>query len=434
METNLNQIILVKDINPITIDSYYYYGYSYTRSSDPDSLTEFNGKLYFAADDGESGKELFVSDGTEEGTKLVKDLFPGISESQYSKNSSYPSDFIEFKDKLYFTANDSENGGELFVTDGTAEGTELVADINPGINNFNHKDFVEFNDQLYFSATSDRETGREPWVTNGTTEGTQLIEDLFRPGINSYETGSYPTDFTLVGDELFFSARNAESGRELFKLTADRTLISGTNGSDNLVGSYSSEEIQALSGKDTVDSAGGNDTIDGGDGDDRLTSNAGNNSLIGGNGKDIILGGNGKDVSTGKSGDDTLIGGIGNDFLDGGNNKDILLGEDGEDSLIGGAGDDILIGEGGDDILDGNAGFDILTGGDGADVFVIRLGAETDIVVDFDSASDRLGLADGLQFNDLTFSGQTILSGEEVLASLNGISTDQLTSRIFIEV
>jgi ELWxxDGT repeat protein len=738
METNLNQIILVKDINPITIDSYYYYGYSYTRSSDPDSLTEFNGKLYFAADDGESGKELFVSDGTEEGTKLVKDLFPGISESQYSKNSSYPSDFIEFKDKLYFTANDSENGRELFVsdgtaegtelvadiypgnnygnsyrydpgnfiefkdklyftanngesgrelfvsdgtaegtelvadinpekdsrgngissyisgftefndqlyftadngesgqelwvsdgttegtrllvdinpdkskfsgnglssyiygfiefndqlyftandsengqelwvsdgttegtrllvdinpgndasgyefssnpssfiefndqlyftanngengqelfvTDGTAEGTQLVADIHPGNNNYgygygsipssfiefndqlyftaddgengqelwvsdgttegtqlkinldlldlNQPYFIEFNDQLYFSATGDRETGREPWVTDGTTEGTQLIEDLFRPGINSYETGSYPTDFTLVGDELFFSARNAESGRELFKLTADRTLISGTNGSDNLVGSDSSEEIQALSGKDTVDSAGGNDTIDGGDGDDRLTSNAGNNSFLGGNGndrirsgagndtidggngddrltstggdnifdggngKDIILGGNGKDVSTGKSGDDTLIGGIGDDFLDGGNNKDILLGEDGEDSLIGGAGDDILIGEGGDDILDGNAGFDILTGGDGADVFVIRLGAETDIVVDFDSASDRLGLADGLQFNDLSFSGQTILSGEEVLASLNGISTDQLTSRSFIEV
>jgi Ca2+-binding RTX toxin-like protein len=139
-------------------------------------------------------------------------------------------------------------------------------------------------------------------------------------------------------------------------------------------------------------------------------------------------------VSTGKSGDDTLIGGIGNDFLDGGNNKDILLGEDGEDSLIGGAGDDILIGEGGDDTLDGNAGFDILTGGDGADVFVIRLEAETDIVVDFDSASDRLGLADGLQFNDLSFAGQTILSGEEVLATLNGISTDQLTSRSFIEV
>ena len=63
MDTNLGQVELVKDINP-------------DGSSSPDSLVEFNDKLYFAANDGETGRALFVSDGTTEGTQLVKDIYP----------------------------------------------------------------------------------------------------------------------------------------------------------------------------------------------------------------------------------------------------------------------------------------------------------------------------------------------------------------------
>ena len=64
MDTNLGQVELVKDINP-------------DGSSSPDSLVEFKDKLYFAANDGETGRALFVSDGTTEGTQLVKDIYPG---------------------------------------------------------------------------------------------------------------------------------------------------------------------------------------------------------------------------------------------------------------------------------------------------------------------------------------------------------------------
>ena len=142
------------------------------KSSFPENLTEFNGKLYFAADDGESGKELFVSDGTEEGTKLIKDLFLGVTTYGYNPNNSYPTNFIEFNDKLYFVADDGESGLGLFVSDGTAEGTQLKTNLD--ILDSNLSSFVEFNDRLYFSAFGDRETGRELWVTDGTTEGTQL--------------------------------------------------------------------------------------------------------------------------------------------------------------------------------------------------------------------------------------------------------------------
>src|SRR5690554_1787662 len=61
---------LVKDINP-------------TGDSNPYSLTELNGKLYFRANDGTNGYELWVTDGTSAGTQMIKDINP--------TGSSYPS-------------------------------------------------------------------------------------------------------------------------------------------------------------------------------------------------------------------------------------------------------------------------------------------------------------------------------------------------------
>ena len=79
------------------------------------------------------------------------------------------------------------------------------------------------------------------------------------------------------------------------------------------------------------------------------------------------------------------------------------------------------------DELDGGADNDLLNGGSGDDVFVLREGDGTDIIIDFTLGSDRLGLADGLEFDSLSFSGNNILSGSVILASLSGIDTEQLT-------
>jgi ELWxxDGT repeat protein len=395
--------------------------YGSINSSFPSNLVEFNDKLYFMADDGESGYELFVSDGTAEGTQLLVDLYPG--EDKYGLiNGSSPSNLVEFNDKLYFTANDGENGYELFVSDGTAEGTQLLVDLYPGENNYGFSNgsypssLVEFDDKLYFTA-NDGESGGELFVTDGTAEGTQLVADL-RPGANQYgySYGSSPYELTVVGDELFFSANNGETGTELFKLTLDDSvgetpaLINGSDASDNLLGGDRSEQIQALSGQDTVDSRGGNDTVDGGDGDDLLTGGAGNDSLIGGNGNDTLNSDNG---------DDVLLSGNGSDVLNSGN------------------GNDRLTGGGDNDLLDAGVGNDTLDGGNGDDVFVLSYDAGSDTIVDFNLGGnlniggDQLGLANGLQFDDLSFAGQTILVGEQVLVTLDGINTEQLTSGDF---
>jgi ELWxxDGT repeat protein len=390
-------------------------------SSFADNFVEFNGKLYFTADDGVHGDELFVSDGTTEGTQLMTDLYPGKNSYGFAY-SSYPDNFVEFNGKLYFTANDGVHGDELFVSDGTPEGTQLVTDLYPGENSYGSinssapDSLVEFNGKLYFAA-DDGENGRELFVSDGTPEGTQLAADI-RPGKTNdgiYSYSSSPSELTVVGNELFFSADISQTGRELFKLTFDNSsidatpiLISGSEESDNLLGGDRAEQIQALNGNDTVVSCGGNDYIDGGDGNDRLISNTGIDNLMGANGNDTLSSGNG------------------NDKLWGGNGNDILRGRRGDDILMGG--DDR-------DLLDGGIGNDILRGRDGDDIFVLKSGAGSDRILDFNSpfylGTDRLGLADGLQFEDLSFADHNILLGAEVLATLNEIDTEKLTSDDF---
>jgi ELWxxDGT repeat protein len=393
---------------------------------------------------------LFVSDGTGSGTQLLVDLHPG--EDKYgNKYGSYPSNIVEANGKLYFTANDGKNGNELFVSDGTAEGTQLLVDLRPGEDNYGNKygsypsSLVEFQDKLYFTA-NDGKNGGELYVSDGTVEGTQLVADIY-PGTNNYGSpaGSYPSSLTVVGDELFFAANNGETGTELFKLTFDdsdesQLIITGTDNPDNLSGADGSEEIQALGGQDTVNGGIGNDTIDGGEGDDNLAGNGGNDSLIGasgndilngGNGNDTLLGSDGSDVLDGKDGNDSLSGGEDNDVFMGGKGADTLSGDNGDDRLRGLDGNDLLTGGNGNDRLDGGFGFDNLDGGAGDDIFALRSGSGSDTIVDFDLGGDRLGLAGGLQFDDLSFTGNKIMVGEELLASLDGINTEQLTADNF---
>ncbi len=177
---------LLKDINPGSND-----GFDFSTVE----LTEYNGKLYFSADNGNHGKELWVSDGTSEGTQMLKDINPGVEGSMVQSLTAIGG-------KLYFSADNGTHGKELWVSDGTADGTQLLKDINPGSDEGNPYFFYEYDGKIYFVA-NDGITGAEPWVTDGTTSGTKLLKDI-KPGIEGSNPGYH---YAVYNGKLFFQAK-----------------------------------------------------------------------------------------------------------------------------------------------------------------------------------------------------------------------------------
>jgi ELWxxDGT repeat protein len=87
-----------------------------TQSSNATHLTAVGSLSYFVADDGIHGMELWKSDGTAAGTVLVKDINPGSV-------GFYPSSLTNVNGTLFFT---TVTGTGLWKSDGTAAGTVLV--------------------------------------------------------------------------------------------------------------------------------------------------------------------------------------------------------------------------------------------------------------------------------------------------------------------
>lgn len=159
---------LVKDIFP---GSYYsYYTNSFVAfSSNPRSFTEMGGILYFVADDATYGTELWRSDGTDAGTYVVKDVFPGVDSSNVGQLYAY-------QGSLYFSAYDPAHSAELWKSDGTEAGTNLFVDIVPGPSGYGYPgNFFEFQGRLWFTAySSSGASYQDLWSTDGTPEGTRL--------------------------------------------------------------------------------------------------------------------------------------------------------------------------------------------------------------------------------------------------------------------
>jgi len=182
----------VADVNPGSADS------------NPRFLTAIGNILYFQANDGSSGVELWRSDGTDGGTSRVADLNPGGI-------SSNPDNFRALGDTLFFRASDGSSGFELWRSDGTSGGTSRVADLRPGVSGSNPSFLTPLGTTLYFQA-ADASTGFELWKSDGTSAGTSRVADIF-PGGN----GSFPKYFTAIGNTLYFQADDGSSGDELWR-------------------------------------------------------------------------------------------------------------------------------------------------------------------------------------------------------------------------
>ncbi len=134
-------------------------------SASPAGLTVFNGKLFFSASDGSSGSELWNSDGTPGGTVLVKDINVGSTGSSPAEMivvSSSPAKTAS--DIMYFRANDGSFGTELWMTDGTSGGTTQAADIQSGFGSSFPSGLYPVGGELLFAA-NDGTHGTELWMT-----------------------------------------------------------------------------------------------------------------------------------------------------------------------------------------------------------------------------------------------------------------------------
>lgn len=159
----------------------------------PSDITALDDTTLFLANDGEHGRELWRTDGTAPGTRLVRDIFPG------GEGSSWPG-LVRAGNLAYFTPDDGVHGTELWRTDGTEQGTTLLLDLGPGSASSYVRASAAFQGKLYFGAW-DGSRDRGLWVTDGTPTGTFAVSD----SVQGVET------FMPASDALFFAASDGES-------------------------------------------------------------------------------------------------------------------------------------------------------------------------------------------------------------------------------
>ena len=200
----------------------------------PQELTAVGNKVFFSSmaaywysyEDWEmSGEELWVSDGTELGTMIVENIHPdtesgqaqGINVCCADWTGSSPRDLTVAGNSLYFTADDGQDGRELWKVDTDVSffnyDAVKVRDINPGASGSNAASLTAAGDRLYFSA-NDGLNGDELWRTDGTIATTMMVDDLNTSGSSS------PDRLVWADGFLWFAANvDSDSSMELLKLT-----------------------------------------------------------------------------------------------------------------------------------------------------------------------------------------------------------------------
>lgn len=190
-------------------------------------LTAAEDTLFFVHSNSQDGKELWQSDGSAAGTTFVKQISPPEIPNAYVSLAS-------IKEYLFFEVADKQGRVELWISDGTVEGIQLVKGFDaPGSIGDGLGVLKEVNGLLFFSAPSD-DYGHELWRSDGTLEGTVMLGDL-NPGLD----GSYPNQFTLTDNLLFFAAESTADHVELWAF-------------DAALAKFSPESVMVAEGRESV--------------------------------------------------------------------------------------------------------------------------------------------------------------------------------------
>ncbi|WP_394994025.1 LamG-like jellyroll fold domain-containing protein [Emticicia sp.] len=193
-----------------------------------------NNVLYFNADDGVNGSEVWKSDGTETGTVLIKNIATGSYTDIWGQtypSSSDPAYFYPFNGSVYFVGFDNTSNGNrgFHKTDGTTNGTVLVKsdiltgsyNIDPYYNSIHGSveasekmPYAVLNNRLYFAGketpTPVTAQDSEIWSTDGTTEGTKQLKNLTKVASTT------PVNMYAWNGSLYFTMHKYQNVRNFY--------------------------------------------------------------------------------------------------------------------------------------------------------------------------------------------------------------------------
>lgn len=173
----------------------------------PESLVEFRGKLYFAANFEDGRRELWKSDGTSGGTVPIR-RFPALP------GSSTMTELTPVGSRLFFVVGDETHGRELWVSDGSTGGTRLVRELAPGPGDGEPFGLQAVGDTLLFfrfiPSTPTSPERMELWRSDGTEAGTTRVKDLGPEASLSFTQA-------IVDDTLYFVLSDPAHGTELWR-------------------------------------------------------------------------------------------------------------------------------------------------------------------------------------------------------------------------
>lgn len=217
----------------------------YSEGSFPTGLTAVGGRVFFSADDGPHGSEHWISDGTAPGTFMVKDIIPG-PHGGFGDEGSLGDTTVAIGEVAYFFGDDGHHGYELWRSDGTQAGTAMVKDVYPGERGTG-EGLVDAAGTLLFGADDATHIGL--WKSDGTAAGTLLVKTTWH-GARPPRLGPVspePWGLTVVGHRTFFFAYQGPRERALWMSDGTRA---GTVPVSRLPNGAGNADLRPLIGSD----------------------------------------------------------------------------------------------------------------------------------------------------------------------------------------